>query len=121
MNKKLYLYLLVASAVSSYFLPWCVIAPVCFGLSAYFAGSGKEAFVTASAAITTLWLGYASFLNVTATVSMAEQVGNLFAGFIPQLEKLPKTGLIFSLMTLIGANVGGLSALAGYHLRNAFR
>jgi ABC-type multidrug transport system fused ATPase/permease subunit len=117
----LYIITLVLGGIASMFLPWWVVAPLCFCLCAWKAETGLQAFSTSAAAITTLWVAYATFQNATSVISMAEQVGNLFAGFIPGLEKLPKTGLMFSVLTLIASNVAGFAGLAGFQVRDAIR
>ncbi len=116
----LYIITLVLGGIASYFLPWWCVAPICFALCAWRAETGLQAFSTSASAITTLWVGYATFQNNNSVISMAEQVGNLFGGFIPFVEKFPKTGLMFSVLTLIASNVAGFAGLAGFQVRDAF-
>ena len=117
----LYILTLIIGGIASYFLPWWVVAPLCFLLCAWKAENAWQAFSTSAAAISTLWIGYATFLNATSVISMAEQVGNLFVGFLPSLAKLHRTGLMFTVLSLIAALVSGFAGLAGFQVKQLLK
>lgn len=119
--KMTYLIILVVSAVAQLFLPWWVIAPISFALAAWKSESAKGAFAAAAGAITTLWVAYAGYLNASTDGVMLQKIGAMFAENIKFLQKLPITGSFFTIMVLIGGNVAGFSAMAGYQLRQLFK
>ena len=117
----LYTLIIILSAIGSYFLPWWVIAPICFLLCAWKAENGLKAYGIAAAAITTLWVAYATYLNVSSGGIMVGRIAELFTAGSPFLAKLPKVGFVMTAMTLIGANVAGFAGAAGYHFRQLFK
>lgn len=117
----LYILILVISGILSYFLPWWIVAPVCLSLCFWKAKNAKEAFGLSSAAIVSLWIGYATYLNVVAEVDLVSKIGNLFAGESAILQKVPKLGLVFTIMTLIATSIGGFSGLAGFQLKRLLK
>ena len=109
----LYILIVVISAVAQFFLPWWVIAPVCFLLAYFRANSAKQAFATGTAAITTVWVAYAWFQHYSTNGILTLQMANV----------LPLGGNAAALVAitgLVGGLVGGLSALAGYHGKTVF-
>ncbi len=116
-----YIIILIVSAVAQYFLPWWVIAPISFAVGALLSKSGTGAYAAAAGAITTLWVGYATYLNISSGGIMVEKVGGLFSENLKFLKNMPITPTFFTIMTIIGSQVAGLSATAGYHFRALFK
>lgn len=117
----LYILIIVVGGILSYFGPWWVIAPVCLVLSAWKAKDAKEAGLTAAAAAVTLWVGYATYLNVVAEVDLSAKIADLFTGGVGFLSKVPKVAFIFTIMTLIISAVSSFSGMAGVHIRQFFK
>lgn len=116
-----YIIILIVSAIAQYFLPWWIIAPISFAIAAWRSESGKGAYLAAAGAIATLWIGYAAYLNMTSGGIMLEKIGALFAESLKFLKNMPLTITFFVIMTIIGSQVAGLSAMAGYHFRQLFK
>ena len=109
----LYIPIFALSAVAQYFGPWWLMPIVCFVLCFWKSETAKGAYGVAFAAITSLWLGYALFLdNVTAGV-MTTKMTNLF------MSGAPYNALLFTATSLIGGLVAGFAGLAGFYGRKA--
>lgn len=117
----LYLLIIIFGGILSYFLPWWIVAPVCLGFCFWKAESAKQAFGISSAAIVSLWIGYATYLNLVAEVDLVSKIGNLFAGESAVLQKIPKLALVFTIMTMIASAIGGFSGLAGFQLKRMLK
>ncbi len=110
----LYILILIVSAVAQYFGPWWAMPIVCFLLCAWKADSAKTAFVIAFAAISTLWVGYAVFIdNATGGVMTQKMTALFFKG-------MPYNALLFTATALIGGLVAGFAGIAGQLCRAAF-
>ncbi|PLK42348.1 hypothetical protein [Emticicia sp. TH156] len=116
-----YILILVISAIAQMFLPWWVIAPIAFIVGMFKTSSGKGAWLAGAAAIATLWIAYAAYLNITHEGLMLDRIGNLFADNLKFLNSIPFSVSFFLIMALIGGLVGGFSALAGYQLRQLIK
>ena len=103
------------------FLPWWVIAPICFAIGAWKSKTALGAYAAAAAAIASLWVGYAIYLNMNTDGIMVQKVGALFSENLKFLKEMPITPTFFTIMTLIGSQVAGLSATAGYHFSQLFK
>ncbi|MDP5140378.1 MAG: hypothetical protein NWP83_07900 [Spirosomaceae bacterium] len=110
----LYILIIILGGIASFFLPWWIVAPVCFGICFWKSESGKSAFAIGSAAISSLWLIYSLYLYFTADADILTPMAQLISGS-GALSKLPQTALGFTIMLLIAGLVGGFSGLAGYH------
>jgi hypothetical protein len=97
----LYTLILIISAVAQYFGPWWTMPVVCFALCFWKSETAKGAYGVAFAAIATLWLGYALFLD------------NATKGVITYKS------LLFTATSLIGSIVAGFAGMAGYYCRKA--
>jgi uncharacterized membrane protein len=117
----LYILIVVLGGILSYFLPWWVVAPLIFGLSWWKAPSAGNAAKIGIAALVTLWLGYAMFLNLSSEINLMDKVGAIFGGESGPLSKVPKTALIFTVMTIIVTALGGLAGSAGVMAREFFK
>lgn len=117
----LYILIIVIGGLLSLFLPWWIIAPVALGMSWWKAKNIKEAASISAAAVVTLWIGYATYLNVVSEVNLTDKIADLFTGGSGFLSKIPKTGFVFGIMTLIASSIGAISGTAGVQLRRYFR
>lgn len=109
----LFILIIILGGIASFFLPWWVVAPVCFGVCFWRSQSGKSAFIIGSAAVSSLWLVYALYLYFTADVNILTPMTQLISGS-GFLSSVPQVTLGFTIMLLIAALVGGFSGLAGY-------
>ena len=116
-----YIIILIVSAVAQYFLPWWVIAPIAFAICAWKSKTAFGAYVAAAGAIATLWVGYAFYLNSNNDGIILDKIAGLFSENIKFLKNLPVTPTYFLIMAIIGSQVAGLSATAGYHFRQFFK
>lgn len=116
-----YIIILVVSAIAQYFLPWWVIAPISFAIATWKSETALGAYASAAGAIASLWVGYATFLNMTTDGIMVQKIGGLFSENLKFLKNVPITPTFFTIMTIIGSQVAGLSATAGYHFRQLFK
>jgi hypothetical protein len=116
-----YIIILIVSAVAQYFLPWWVIAPIAFAICAWKSKTAFGAYAAAAGAIATLWVGYAFYLNSNNDGIMLHKIAGLFSENIKFLKNLPVTPTFFVIMAIIGSQVAGLSATAGYHFRQFFK
>jgi hypothetical protein len=114
---RLFLSIFIVALVAQFFLPWWVIAPLCFGLAAGVGGvpgraPGSRAFGAGFAGIGLGWLLVAAWLNVRSAGILSHRVA--------QLLPLGGSGWALVLVTaLIGGLVGGVAALAGGWARQA--
>jgi hypothetical protein len=113
----LYILIIVIGAIVSYFGPWWLIALVSMGLCAWKAKTSVEGAKISAAAVLSLWVGYATFLNITSDVNLVDKIADLFSGGVGFLSKIPKVGLVFSIIALIASSLGGLSGAAGVKIR----
>lgn len=111
----LYILIIVLGGVLSFIAPWWIVAPVCFGLCFWKAESAKQAAAVSAAALTTLWVGYATFLHVTADVDLVSKIANLLTAKSSLLSKFPQVGVAFTILSLLASLVGSTSGVAGYH------
>ncbi|WP_394992064.1 hypothetical protein [Emticicia sp.] len=116
-----YIIILIVSAIAQCFFPWWIIAPISFAVGAWRSESGKGAYVAAACAIATIWIVYATYLNMTTGGIMLEKIGSLFAESLKFLKNMPLTITFFVIMAIIGSQVAGLSATAGYHFRQLLK
>ncbi|WP_064198269.1 MULTISPECIES: hypothetical protein [Emticicia] len=116
-----YIIILIVSAIAQYFLPWWVIAPISFAIGAWKSKTAFGAYIAAAGAMATLWVGYAFFLNSNNEGIMLQKIAGLFSESIKFLKNLPETPTFFIITAIIGSQVAGLSAIAGYHFRQLLK
>ncbi|MBC6608461.1 hypothetical protein H8B13_16665 [Hymenobacter sp. BT188] len=110
---KLFLLILIVATAAQLVLPWWVITPVAFVLAMVLARTGWGAFWAGFAGVGLGWLVLASWLNLQNEGHLSHRVAEL----IP----LGGRGWLLVLVTaVLGGVVGGLAALAGVWLRQAF-
>jgi hypothetical protein len=117
----LYILIVILGAILSYFLPWWVVAPLIFGLCWWKGEKAGQAAAISALAMVSLWVGYAVFLNLSADINLADKVGAIFGGETGPLSKMPKTALIFTVLTLIASAIGGMAGSAGVMAREFFK
>jgi hypothetical protein len=108
----LFLIILILSLLSSYFLPWWIVAIIAF-LVALFIGktSGKS-----------FWSGFGGVFIAWALLALFKSIpnDNMLAKRVAQLFQLPNWILILLITALIGGLVGGMSALSGVLVKKVF-
>jgi hypothetical protein len=114
----LFILIILIGGLMSYFLPWWIIAPVVLVLCGWKSQTPKGGFAIGAAATVALWLGYATILHLTADVNLTDKMADLFTGGVGFMSKIPKVGLVFSIMTTLATLVGGFSGMAGVQIRN---
>jgi hypothetical protein len=109
----LFLIILILSIISSYFLPWWIVAIIAF-LVALFMGktSGKS-----------FWSGFGGVFIAWGLLALFKSIpnDNILAKRVAQLFQLPNWMLILLITALIGGLVGGMSALSGVLVKKAFK
>ena len=88
-----------------YFLPWWTAAIACIMMGYYFKNGAFKSFCAGFLAIGLLWFAMALYIDVTSQSILTEKVNQI----------LPAPAL--ALTSLIGALVGGFSAMSGALLR----
>jgi hypothetical protein len=104
--------LLVASVVAQLFFPWWSIAIVCLVVAFFMASSAAEALAKGTAVITLGWVAYAWYIHATSGGILSNKVAEIF-------PLKGNSGYLIAIMGFLGGLVGGLSASAGYLLRDA--
>ena len=98
-----------------FFFPWWIIAIISFGLAAWKAKNGKNAFFSAFLALFCLWILMSLFKSIPNENILANRVG--------QMLGLPGSAYNWIVVAIITGFVGGLaagfSALAGLYCRRA--
>lgn len=109
----LFLIILILSFISSYFLPWWVIAIVAF-LAAFFLGKTPgQSFLSGFGAVFIAWMVLALLKSIPNDNILAKRVAQLF--------QLPNWILLLLITALIGGLVGGMAALSGVLLKKAIK
>ncbi len=97
------------AAIAEHFMPWWSLAAVCF-LAALFIKQGKgRSFLMGFTGIGSYWLAVAMWKDAANEHILSSRMAALF--------HLPNYGLFILVTVVIGALVGGLSALSGAMLR----
>ena len=109
----LILIIIVSCFIAQSFLPWWIIAPICFIASFFLSTSKKQAFGSGFAGIFLLWLIKILSLSIPNEHLLANKVGQVF--MLPASET--NWVILVFVSSLIGGVVGGLSCLTG----NSFR
>lgn len=107
-----YFIILVATALLQFILPWWVIAVVPFLVCLWRSKHAGVAYGVSLAAVSTVWLAYATFVHNSTQGSMSNRIAELFS-------LSSGTALMFS-VTLLSGLVAGFCGLAGYYVRQLF-
>ncbi|MEO3408385.1 hypothetical protein AAFN85_31005 [Mucilaginibacter sp. CAU 1740] len=105
--------ILILSFASGYFLPWWIVALISFLTTLIIGRTAKGSFWSGFAAVLIVWIVLALFKSVPNDHIMATRIAHLFM--------LPAWGYILAITGIIGGIVGGVSALSGLWLRQAFQ
>ena len=109
----LFLIILVLSFAGSFFLPWWVAAVIAFIAALIIGGKGGKVFLSGFGAIFIAWTILALMKSIPNE--------NILAGRVVQLFPLPNNWIWVLVVTaVIGGIVGGMAALSGALLKNAF-
>ncbi|WP_462265959.1 hypothetical protein [Mucilaginibacter sp.] len=95
-----------------FFLPWWVLAIICFAAAFWLARSGSQAFWSGLLAVAIAWMLLALFQSMPNNHVLASQVATLFY--------LPNWMLLLAITGLIGGLVGGFAGAGGYWVQQAF-
>ncbi len=107
-----YFIILAATALLQLVLPWWIIAVVPFAVCMWRSSHPDMAFLVSLAAVSTVWLAYATFMHRTTEGSMSDRIAELFS--------LPSGMALMFSVTLLGGIVAGFAGLAGYYVRQLF-
>jgi len=107
-----YLLILVATALLQLFMPWWVIAVVPFLVCLWRSQHPGIAYAISLAAVSTVWLAYATFIHNTTQGSMSDRIAELFS--------LPNGLVLLFVVTLLSGIVAGFAGMAGYYVRQLF-
>lgn len=106
----LVLIIIVSCFIAQSFLPWWIIAPICFIASFFLSTSKKQAFLSGFAGVFILWLVKILSLSLPNEHLLANKVGQVF--MLPAADTNWMVMIFVS--SLIGGVVGGLSSLTGH-------
>lgn len=113
----LVLIIAIISLILQFFLPWWIIAPVAFSVSAWKAYSGWNAFKISFISIFILWLAMGLFYSIPNDHILANRVGAML--------NLPESSInwiyVLLITGIIGGLVSGFSGLAGFYSRAALK
>lgn len=109
--------IVILSLILQFFLPWWIIAPIAFAVSAWKAYSGWNAFRTSFSAIFILWIAMGLVYSVPNNHILANRVGMML--------NLPESSINWIYMLIITGITGGLAAgfsgLTGFYFREGFK
>lgn len=95
----------LVSFIATSFLPWWMIAVVCFLVTFFFRLNSGKAFLAGFAGIFLLWLLVALFKDMANN--------HILSSRMAQLLSLPSPLLFLLISAVIGGIVGGLAAWSG--------
>ncbi len=107
-----YLIILVATAVLQLFMPWWVIVLVPFAVCLWRSRHPGKAYAASLAAVSTVWLTYATFIHNGTEGNMSNRIAELFS--------LPNGAVLLTIVSLLSGFVAGFAGLAGYYVRQLF-
>lgn len=107
-----YLIILVATAVLQLFMPWWVIVLVPFAVCLWRSRHPGKAYASSLAAVSTVWLAYATFIHNGTEGNMSNRIAELFF--------LPNGAVLLTLVSFVSGFVAGFAGLAGYYVRQIF-
>lgn len=117
----LFLFILVAGALLSYFGPWWIIAPVCFAGCWWLSRRPARAFWQSAGAGALLWVGYGVFLHATSESDLAAQVAGIFTAGASFAAGTAGVVLMLVVSALVVVLVSGFSGLAGLRIKQLIR
>ncbi|MBG8553136.1 hypothetical protein [Hymenobacter guriensis] len=110
----LFLLIFLGAVVAQLVLPWWIVGPVAFVLSFWRGQTGGRAFLAGFSGVGLSWLLPAAWWQV--------HTGSILSQRVATLLPLGGNGWVLALVAAVLAGLlGGLAALAGVWLRQAFR
>lgn len=107
-----YLIIVVGTALFQLFMPWWVIVLVPFVVYLLRSESPLVAYGISLAAVSTVWLAYATFLHNSTQGSMSNRIAEIFY--------LPNAAILITVVTLLSGFVAGFAGTAGSQVRQLF-
>lgn len=113
--RKLITILIIAllAGIATWFLPWWMIAVVCFLIAVVMQLTPKKGFGAGFWGIALLWLAVILFRDIPNDHILSARMAKVFS--------LPHYSLFILVTLLIGGLVGGLAGWAGGWMNKAFR
>lgn len=105
----LFILILILSLIAAFITPWWAVAIIAFVTALYAGKKPAQAFWSGFGAIFIVWMVLALFKSIPNHHILAARVAVLF--------HLPHWSLLLFITALIGAIVGGMSALSGFLVR----
>lgn len=113
MSKLLFVpIILILSFVAQMFLPWWIVAVICFIACFIMVDSLLAAYAGCMGAISSLWYGGAVIADLHFDMPMSSLLGSLFGNISPSL--------IYLLTSMVGGIVAGLSGMMGTWSKKIF-
>jgi cell division protein FtsX len=103
----------VLDIILQFFFDFWVAGVVTFILSLLFSNSAGNAFFSGFWAVGLVWLMMSLVSHIPNGGILTDKVSRMFS--------LPFSWLLIVITVFIGALIGGISALAGYHTANLFK
>jgi hypothetical protein len=113
----IFILILVFGAILSVMGPWWISAAVSFIVCRWKATSAKQAFGQSALSLSTLWLAYATFINMTSEVNMANKIAAVLTSTADGFGPIQNGLMIFGITSFLAITIGGLAGLAGYKLK----
>lgn len=111
----------ILTLVAAYFLawsgPWWLPLIACLLISAWKFRRGWNGFFFGAWIMICLWLGTAWYWNMQDTTGLSVKMAELFSGSLPKLNGLKGSSLIFIVLALLAALLGGLAGMSGVYLK----
>lgn len=109
----LFLLLTIVSILCQIFFPWWVASIATFIVSAFVANKSVTAFFAGFLSFGLSWVAYAVYIDVGNKSILSSRIATMMDFSHPVL--------LFIATFVLGALIGGFSALAGYHTKGLFR
>lgn len=111
----------ILTLVAAYFLawsgPWWLPLMACLLIAAWKFRRGWNGFFFGALVMICLWLGTAWYWNIQDTTGLSVKMAELFSGSLPAWSSLEGSSLIFIVLVLLAALLGGLAGLSGVYLK----
>ena len=102
--------ILVLSLLLTLLLPWWSVALAAFIIGLIFSNKPGNNFIAGALGVGLLWLGYALVIDISDDHHFSGMIAKLFSD---SLQTDISGGVLLMVTALLGAIIGGLSAMAG--------